>query len=207
MPGDTLTFHRQPTSTGAYAYLAVRGGFDVPLVMASTSTNLLAAIGGWQGRALLRGDQLEVGQQHIQPVPFTPGMDTAASSLTLNMPFRIVPGVQRARFSNATWRRLLSETFTISAEANRVGLRLLGPSLVPEDGADILSEGIATGSIQVTGEGQAIVMLPGHATIGGYTKIATVVSQDWDRLGQLSPGDNIRFCEFPRPDADSCRSR
>jgi allophanate hydrolase subunit 2 len=87
----------------------------------------------------------------------------------------------------------------VSDEANRVGVRLLGPSLAPEDGADILSEGITTGSIQVTGEGQAIVMLPGHATIGGYTKIATVLPQDWDRLGQLSPGDVIRFCESGKP--------
>ncbi len=81
----------------------------------------------------------------------------------------------------------------MSSEANRVGIRLEGPSLKPERGADIISEGIVTGSIQVTGEGQAIVMLPGHATIGGYTKIATVIEDDWDRLGQLAPGDTVTF--------------
>lgn len=196
MPGDTLTFHRPPASSGARAYLAVRGGFDVPLVMGSASTNLVAGIGGWQGRALLRDDRLPVGQQCVQPVPFAPGMDTTSPSLMHDAPFRVMPGVQRDRFNDATWERLVSETFSISDEANRVGIRLLGSSLAPENGADILSEGVATGSIQVTGEGQAIVMLPGHATIGGYTKIATVVPGDWDRLGQLSPGDTIRFQEF-----------
>lgn len=198
MPGDELAFHRSPTSRGARAYLAVGGGFDVPLVMGSASTNLLAGIGGWHGRSLVRGDCLGVGQHQVQPSPFTPGMDIDPASMKMDMdvPFRIVPGVQRARFSDATWQRLLAETFTISDEANRVGMRLLGPSLAPTNGADILSEGIVTGTIQVTGEGQAIVMLPGHATIGGYTKIATVISQDWDRLGQCSPGDTIRFREF-----------
>lgn len=89
----------------------------------------------------------------------------------------------------------MSSDFTVSSEANRVGVRLLGPSLRPVGGADIISEGIVTGSIQVTGEGQPIMMLPGHATIGGYTKIATVIEEDWDRLGQLAPGDTVRFRE------------
>lgn len=108
-------------------------------------------------------------------------------------PFRLVAGPQRDAFSSETWERLVRSPFTISSEADRVGIRLDGPSLKPERGADIISEGIVTGSIQVTGEGQAIVMLPGHATIGGYTKIATVIEDDWDRLGQLAPGDSVRF--------------
>ena len=112
----------------------------------------------------------------------------------------MLPGPQRDRFDDATWARLLQSEFTVSDDANRVGLRLLGPLLTPAGGADMLSEGIVTGSIQVTGEGQAIVMLPGHATIGGYTKIATVIPEDWDRLGQLSPGDVIQFQETDSPE-------
>jgi len=91
--------------------------------------------------------------------------------------------------------RFLRSPFTVSSESNRVGLRLTGVPIAPVDGADIVSEGIVTGAVQVTGEGQPIVMLPGHATIGGYTKIATVVDEDLDRLGQLRPGDVIRFGE------------
>ena len=195
MPHDELTFQRPPGSLGARAYLAVAGGFDMPLVMGSASTNLLAGIGGWHGRALMKGDRLAVDQSEVQADPFAPGLESATHSLDLDTPFRVEAGPQRDRFDDDTWQRLLSEPFAVSNDANRVGIRLAGESLAPRDGADTLSEGIVTGSIQVTGEGQAIVMLAGHATIGGYTKIATVIPQDWDRLGQLSPGDTIRFCE------------
>lgn len=194
MPGDELTFRRDPRSHGARAYLAVHGGFDVPLVLGSASTDLTARIGGWHGRALVRGDRLPVGQQQV-PV-WTPGVDPVSirGNVTTE-PFRVVPGPQRERFDDAVWDRLMSEPFTVSDEANRVGIRLLGPDLIPQDTADMVSEGLVTGSIQVTSAGQAIVMLPGHATIGGYTKLATVIGKDWDRLGQLAPGDQIRFEE------------
>lgn len=194
MPGDELEFVPEPQAKGARAYLAVTGGFDVPLVMGSASTNLIARIGGWYGRALRKGDRLDVGQHSIPDRVFAPGMSSASTTPTTK-PLRVMPGPQRTRFDDATWERLLQSEFIVSDDANRVGLRLLGPSLAPSEGADVLSEGIVTGSIQVTGEGQAIVMLPGHATIGGYTKIATVIAEDWDRLGQLSPGDALRFRE------------
>lgn len=194
MPGDELTFVPHANMRGARAYLAVRGGFDVPLVMGSASTNLTAGIGGWHGRMVIPGDRLEVGQRELPSSVFMPGLGDGLS-LDLSARFRIVPGPQRDRFDDATWNRLLTELFTVSQDANRVAVRLNGPLLHPRDSADILSEGIVTGSIQVTGEGQAIVMLPGHATIGGYTKIATVIPEDWDRLGQLTPGDVIYFTE------------
>lgn len=192
MPGDELDFHPSAMYSGARTYLSVEGGFDIPLVMGSASTNLTAAIGGWHGRALMGGDRLAVGQAEIPDRVFTPGMGPSANAADQS-PFRVTPGPQRDRFDDATWDRLLESEFHVSADANRVGLRLQGPSLAPMNGADMLSEGIVTGSIQVTGEGQAIVMLPAHATIGGYTKLATVIPEDWDRLGQLSPGDTIRF--------------
>lgn len=192
MPGDELEFVATGSTTGARSYLAVAGGFDVPLVMGSASTNLIASIGGWYGRALMKGDRLGGGQTELPDSVFTPGMSTTSTRI-VGDPFRVTPGPQRDQFDDDTWHRLLSSEFTVSGDANRVGIRLLGPSLAPMAGADVLSEGIVTGTIQVTGEGQAIVMLPGHATIGGYTKIATVIAEDWDRLGQLSPGDTIRF--------------
>lgn len=194
MPGDELDFQPNPNTRGARAYLAVRGGLDVPLVMGSASTNLVAKTGGWYGRALLAGDRLGVGQQEFPDRIVAPGMQ-AFTDVGSNAAFRVKPGPQRHRFSEESWQRLVNSSFTVSDDANRVGLRLLGPPLTPLESADTLSEGIVTGSIQVTGEGQAIVMLPGHATIGGYTKIATVIASDWDRLGQLSPGDVLTFQE------------
>jgi KipI family sensor histidine kinase inhibitor len=191
LPGDELSF-KSPSggADGMRAYLAVSGGINVPLVMGSASTDLTAGIGGHEGRALVAGDRLPVGARDKiamgRPVPRFRRDDS---------PLRVMPGPQRESFSDETWDRLVSESFTVTSEANRVGIRLDGPRLTPLNGADIISEGIVTGSIQVTGEGQAIVMLPGHATIGGYTKIATVIEDDWDRLGQLVPGMRIRFRE------------
>lgn len=188
MPGDELRIGHG--RRGMRAYLAVAGGFDVPLVMGSASTDLTAGLGGFHGRALRAGDRLGVGRAD-------PSRKARPSFVTAvdNRPFRVVPGPQRDAFSDEAWDRLVRTRFTVSSEANRVGVRLDGPFLKPERGADIISEGIVTGSIQVTGEGQAIVMLPGHATIGGYTKIATVIEDDWDRLGQLAPGDTVAFQE------------
>lgn len=189
IPGDELTFPLQH-STGARAYLSFAGGIDVPEVMGSRSTDLTARLGGYHGRSLQAGDHLAVGRvtgfqvSWRMPVP------------TLNRrAIGVAKGPQADQFSERTWKTLVTSPFTVTPESNRVGLRLAGPSLKPMDSADIISEGIVTGSIQVTGEGQPIVMLPGHATIGGYTKIATVVDDDLDRLGQLRPGDTVRFRE------------
>lgn len=186
MPGDELRIGH--ARHGMRAYLAVAGGIDVPLVMGSASTDLTAGLGGFSGRALRAGDHLEVGRAD-------PSRKVRRASATPidDRPLHVLPGPQRAAFSDETWERLLHKSFRVSSETNRVGIRLDGPSLKPEHGADIISEGIVTGSIQVTGEGQAIVMLPGHATIGGYTKIATVIEDDWDRLGQLAPGETVAF--------------
>jgi biotin-dependent carboxylase-like uncharacterized protein len=191
LPDDELSFQAPAGGTnGMRAYLAVAGGIDVPLVMGSASTDLTAGIGGHEGRALIAGDCLSVGARDNVTV----GRPSPRFHVDGNR-LRVVPGPQRDSFSDDTWDRFISEPFTVTSEANRVGIRLDGPRLDPLNGADIISEGIVTGSIQVTGEGQAIVMLPGHATIGGYTKIATVIEEDWDRLGQLAPGDEMRFRE------------
>ncbi|HWV23719.1 MAG TPA: hypothetical protein VNZ58_05995, partial [Thermomicrobiales bacterium] len=90
---------------------------------------------------------------------------------------------------------------TVSSQSNRLGLRLDGPPLMPIASADIVSEGIVTGTIQVTNNGQPIVMLPARATIGGYAKIATVIAADLDLLGQVKPGDTLRFGEVSAAEA------
>ena len=92
----------------------------------------------------------------------------------------------------------MRQGYTVSSQSNRMGLRLDGPRIVPVSGADIISEGHVTGAIQVTGEGQPIVMMVSRATIGGYPKIAPVIHADLDRLGQFRPGQTIRFAEATR---------
>lgn len=188
MPGDELRF-RGGFGQGARAFLAMAGGIDVPLVMGSRSTDLTAVIGGYRGRALRTGDRLPLGQ--LQRVSSSPPIP--ATRIDRPATVEVVPGPQADWFPAEAWDLLLTQPFTISPSSNRMGLRLEGPVILPMDTVDIISEGVVTGSIQITGEGQPIVMLPGHATIGGYAKIATVIEADLDRLGQLGPGDTLRF--------------
>lgn len=186
--GDELVFGAAAAEAGARAYLCVAGGIDVPVRMGSRSTDLNARFGGHEGRSLRPGDRLQVGSvRDVQP------RTAVAVHASRRMELRVVAGPQRDRFDDLAWFRLLGEAFTVSSSSNRMGLRLDGPKLTPQGGADIVSEGMVTGAIQVTGEGQPIVMLPARATIGGYPKIAVVVAADLDALGQLRPGDQVRF--------------
>ena len=186
-PGDDLRFASTPPKRGARAYLCLQGGIDVPLQLGSWSTDLTAGFGGLEGRPLRSGDHLAVGTLHGDRGR-EPGFINS-----IRPTLRVMPGPQRDRFSDDTWRLFLESPFTISPSSNRMGIRLDGPPLVPQGGADIISEGMVTGAIQVTGSGQPIVALPGRATIGGYPKIAVVVAADLDALGQLKPGDRVMF--------------
>jgi KipI family sensor histidine kinase inhibitor len=186
-PGDALQFGPHHFTQGARAYLCVAGGIEVPERMGSRSTDLNARFGGFEGRALRAGDRLRTGDM--------PRLATVATGriASITNVFRVVEGPQRDRFDREAWDRFTTEEFTVSSSSNRMGIRLDGVRLLPDGGADIISEGMVTGAIQVTGEGQPIVMLPARATIGGYPKIAVVIAADLDALGQLRPGDRIRF--------------
>ncbi len=186
-PGDELRFGRHHFSKGARAYLCVAGGIDVPERMGSRSTDLNAGFGGFDGRVLRAGDRLRTGD--------LPRLATEATGeiVSITKVFRVVEGPQHDRFGDDGWETFLNREFAVSSSSNRMGIRLDGPRIPPEGGADIISEGMVTGAIQVTGEGQPIVMLPSRATIGGYPKIAVVVSADLDALGQLRPGDRLQF--------------
>jgi len=186
-PGDELWFS-QGNGGGARPYLCLAGGIDVPVQLGSRATDLTAGFGGFEGRALRTGDRLRVGRERTdgahRDVPKVIGPGDV---------IRIVRGPQSDRFDEAAYDAFFSSQFTVSPQSNRLGSRLIGPTILPLGGADIISEGMVTGAIQITGEGQPIVMLPARATIGGYPKIGTVIAADLDRLGQLRPGQLIRF--------------
>jgi KipI family sensor histidine kinase inhibitor len=186
-PGDDLRFSSTPPACGARAYLCLQGGIDVPLRLGSWSTDLTAGFGGLKGRPLRAGDRLATGSLRGEE------SQESGALMSLRSAWRVMPGPQRNRFSDDTWRQFLASRFTVSPSSNRMGIRLDGPPLVPEGSADIISEGMVTGAVQVTGSGQPIVALPGRATIGGYPKIAVVMASDLDALGQLKPGDQVTF--------------
>ena len=187
--GDTIRVGAPIGS--ACGYLAVEGGLGLPPVLGSRSTYCRSAIGGLDGRALAAGDHLPLAQDAVDrrgELQFG-----AAPDMTPPERLRVVLGPQETHFTDEALKTFLGAAFRVSKQADRMGLRLDGPELEHRDGYNIVSDGIVTGSIQVPGSGQAIVLLADHHTTGGYPKIATVISADLPAAGRLMPGDPIRF--------------
>jgi biotin-dependent carboxylase-like uncharacterized protein len=179
-------------------YLAVQGGFALPAVLGSRSTYARAGLGGIDGRGIRAGDRLPVMQGDAHP----DGAGRTAISLRLpqppgvaDAPLRVIAGPQREYFSDAAWSAFITGEFTVSRAADRMGLRLDGPGLEHTRGADIISDAVTPGAIQVPGDGRPIILLADCQTVGGYPKIATVIGADLPRLGHALPGQTLRFTE------------
>ncbi len=203
--GDMLQIGSLRSGIG---YLAARGGFDLPLVLGSRSTYARAGLGGIDGRALQVGDRMKVGAP--------PGLCSVAGATVISLqlphapvlraaPLRVIPGPQRDCFTDAAWQQFLGSEFTVSREADRMGLRLDGPRLEHARGADIVSDGVTPGAIQVPGDGRPIVLLADCQTVGGYPKIATVIGADLPRLGHALPGQVLRFAAVTMAEALEAR--
>ena len=192
--GDEIEFRPRADDVGARAYLCVAGGLAIAPVMGSRSTDLFGGFGGWQGRALRAGDELPLGEAG-QPAGTTLRRRLVASppEHDPDAPVRVVLGPQTERFTAEGSATFLGEEYTVSPRADRMGLRLTGPAIAHSRGADLISEGIAHGAVQVPGDGRPIVLLAGRQTVGGYPKIATAIGADLDGLGQRRPGDRVRF--------------
>lgn len=187
--GDLVQIALGPQS--ACCYLAVEGGIAVPKILGSASTYVRAALGGLNGRALRHDDviPLAVGCASERNELRAPAVPSGSP----DQPIRVVLGPQHNYFRKESLAALLDAEFRVSKDADRMGMRLDGPLLRHRRGWDIVSDAIATGSIQVPGSGQPIVLLADHQTTGGYPKIATVISADLPRLGRCRPGDPLRF--------------
>lgn len=171
---------------GARAYLAASGGFAAEPVFGSVATHLRSGIGG---RALKAGDVLALAGA----APDGPELSLGAPPPPHHPRVRIVPGPQGDCFTADALATLTSGEYRMSARSDRMGARLEGPRLAHETGFNIISDGVAPGSIQVPGNGQPIVLLADRQTTGGYPKIATIISADLPAFGQLRPGDRVRF--------------
>ncbi len=190
---------------GLRAYLAVAGGIDTPPVLGSRSTHVASEIGGIEGRALVAGDALHIGEPpeaaisgNVFPGPGSgdPGTDSASQDSpgppTVNV--RVVLGPQDDEFSPEGIEVFLNSMYVVTDQSNRQGLRLDGPEIESSTGRyDIVSDAVVSGSVQVPGDGKPIILLADRQTTGGYAKVATVASVDLPKLGQAAPGTSITF--------------
>jgi biotin-dependent carboxylase-like uncharacterized protein len=184
------------------AYLAVAGGIALPAFMGSLSTYSRAGVGGFDGRKFAAGDMLPLAREHAPPgderklgAPFDYGSG----------PIRVIWGPQDDYFSAKGRKTFTESEYKVSKEADRMGIRLDGPVIEHAKGADIISDGIGPGAIQVPGAGLPIVLLGDRQTVGGYSKIATVASVDLPRFGRLMPGQTVHFAAIDVAEAETLR--
>jgi antagonist of KipI len=197
---------------GGRAWLAISGGIDVPMVLGSRSTDLRGGFGGCEGRALRDDDELALfkeGRFTNRPKN-DGGLESAApwgapatwASVTQdNVVLRVVRGSDWEQFTAQAQQSLLTTAFKVTSDSDRMGARLEGPELQPRNGHDLLSEAVAPGTIQVPPNGRPILLLGDCQTIGGYPKIAHVITVDMPLAAQLSPGHTVRFQEVPLAEA------
>jgi biotin-dependent carboxylase-like uncharacterized protein len=184
------------------AYLAFAGGIALAPFMGSLSTYSRAGIGGLEGRKLANGDVLPLKLDAASPAQerrLGGAFDYGKG------PIRVIWGPQDDYFSDKGRRTFVESEYRVSKEADRMGIRFEGPTIEHTKGADILSDGIGPGAIQVPGAGLPIVLLADRQTVGGYSKIATVASVDLPRLGRLVPGMTVRFTPIAVEEAEKLR--
>lgn len=196
--GDQLSVG--PCRSGV-GYIALAGGVHVPVVLGSRSTYARAGLGGINGRAPQAADQLACA------ITAGPDLQARAPWQHAPGPLRVLPGPQDGHFDAESWALFVAADYSVTRDADRMGVRLQGPTLrhVPGLGADIVSEAVAPGAVQVPGAGQPIVLGVDAQTIGGYAKIATVISADLPRLAHVRPGDVLRFAVVSREAALAAR--
>ena len=203
--GEELKFNHP--KTGCRCWLAISGGIDAPTVLGSRSTDLRASFGGFEGRAVRDGDELPLGNFRRSQTAAAgrisswsapePWSQTASANPIL----QLVRGPDWDRFGASTLQRFTSESFAVSPDSDRMGVRFDGPELQRSDDVDLISEAASPGTIQVPPSGRPILLLGDCQTIGGYPKIAHVITFDLPVAAQLRAGDHVRFSEVSLTDA------
>ena len=205
-------FSIESPALGCRAWLAISGGIDVPLVLGSRSADLRAGFGGVNGRPLRDSEEFPLGENperakllieklraekiaHWKPAHAWSNPAQRAPTL------RYIRGSDSDRFVESARELFSNENFSVSPDSDRMGIRLDGPQLERIEDVDLLSEAVAPGTVQVPPNGKPILLLNDCQTIGGYPKIAHVITVDLPMASQLCPGDHVRFSEVSVGDA------
>ncbi|MCW2700159.1 MAG: ahs2 [Blastococcus sp.] len=184
-PGAVLSLGLPPV--GLRSYLAVRGGVDVPPVLGSRSTDTLSGLGP---APLAAGTLLAVGSLAAEE----PVVDVAPVRPPSSRPvLRVLTGPRRDWLTAAAWSALTTGEWTVTADSDRVGLRLAGPRLDRARNGELPSEGLVPGAVQVPPDGAPVLFLADHPVTGGYPVLAVVTTADLSAAAQLRPGDVVAF--------------
>jgi len=188
-PGQKLVI--RPGEAGAWCYVTVAGRIEVPKTLGSTATHTRSGLGGISGRALAAGDVLPLAE----PRTLEPRLAMLDAPWLAREGFsvRVVLGPQDDYFSKAAIAAFLAGPWTLSARSDRMAYLLEGERLAHAKGFNIVSDGIAFGAIQVTGDGKPVVLMADRQPTGGYPKIANVIGADLGKIAQLRPGAQISF--------------
>ena len=203
--GTTLT--AVATGAGGIGYLAVHGGWIATEWLGSVTTSLAAGAGGREGRALRKGDHLHTSdtQRTITTNDFSWGLAQSQLDVVYAPPheIRCIAGIEASYLSTDAYAQFTSQPFTITAQRNRMGYRLAGPSLHLRRPLELVSSPVDAGVVQFLPDGQLIVLMADSQTTGGYPRIASVVKADLPRLAQRSTGDAVFFKMISITDAEA----
>ena len=193
----SVTLHRgqvfriNPARGSSCCYLGLEAGFELEACLGSLSTYVRGGFGGHEGRELRTGDEIPLvsasaPERPESELPTPPIWDPRAK-------IRFIWGPQKDFFTDESVATFASARYTVSDSTDRMGMRLLGPELCHLESFNIVSDGVATGAIQVPGNGQPIILLPDRQTTGGYPKIASIISADLPAIGRRRPGHSVEF--------------
>lgn len=192
-PGDCLRF--QGIKKGCRSYIAFAGGVEVPVIMGSKSTFVRAKVGGYKGRALQSGDILDIGEP-TNSLEYLVGREVKKDFYDYGsnpIEVRVILGPQDDAFTQEGMQTFFNGEYIVTNKFDRMGYTLEGEKIEHKEGADIISDGISMGAIQIPNQGTPIIMMADRQTTGGYTKIGNVITVDLPKIAQAKPGDKIFF--------------
>jgi antagonist of KipI len=215
--GTVLTFKN--ATIGKTGYLAISGGFDIPIEMGSKSTYLRANIGGYHGRALQKGDAIPLhpmtdkGQYFFNQLMATRSHSfsqanwfiagSTVSKKDLEQPISVMLGIEAEAFTEETKQKLFNTRYLITTSSDRMGYRLEGETLKLKEPLELVSEIVNIGAIQVPAEGNPIILMADHQTTAGYPIIGQVSKRDISRLAQMKPGDYVHFSPISNDESEN----
>ena len=192
--GDTIDIYS--TNKSVYGYFSVSGGFKLNKVWGSFSTTIRAQIGSNNGNKLIDGQDIKLNEPNQLS---NKRLDFINSKIEF---IRVIKGTNFDYFSEQSIKDFFSKDFEVTKFTDRMGMRLEGIKLKNIKKTNIKSEGLVKGTIQIPPDGKPIIMLSDHGTLGGYPKLGVVISADYDKLVQITPGSKIKFKEIKLKDAE-----